>query len=247
MKDKSCFDLMNREGGVYFDETNYIQFSPASTKSALQGSCHGKKELQEVHSSELSSKGQMISRLAKGQVNNSNENNYYFRISGLSSPINSKKGLWPLDQSICPIKASQQGGLYLSDYLINSRAVQGHDCYSTANYPMNQNFSKPSNKAPRDSMKSGVMKANMLSQKKNTIKPAAHLRHPEYHLNEKYCTKQSLQNVPGFKSQFVTEDGLEIEIVQDISTVVLIKNQFNNQALRAVFEEQNTYSGAIQN
>lgn len=247
MKDRSCFDLMNGEGGVYFDAFHYVHFSPACTKSALQEFTYDRREVQEVQSSDLSPKAQMMRYVRNSSVNNCNMDNYCHRISSLNTPIYSGPDRMHLDQSYCSGQVSQQSKICTENHFINIPAVHREDRQSAADQSMNNNFSKPSKAINKDLKEPASKKANMLSQEKTILQQAIQQRHSQYQLNEKYCSKQSLQNVAGFSSQFVTGDVMEIEIIQDISTIVLIKNQFKNQALRAVFEEQNTYSGSLQN
>lgn len=63
-----------------------------------------------------------------------------------------------------------------------------------------------------------------------------------YQFADKIKTKQNLAYLASSFLQGGNED-VEIEIVQDISTTITIRNPGGHTAIRATFEEQNTFSG----
>lgn len=63
-----------------------------------------------------------------------------------------------------------------------------------------------------------------------------------HQFTDRITTRQSM--VPsGWKSKFSQQAGIDVEIVQAISTTVTIRDSHGNTAIRASFDEQNTYSG----
>lgn len=63
-----------------------------------------------------------------------------------------------------------------------------------------------------------------------------------HQFTDRITTRQSLVQ-PSWKSKFSQQAGIDVEIVQAISTTVTIRDSNGNTAIRASFDEQNTYSG----
>ncbi len=73
--------------------------------------------------------------------------------------------------------------------------------------------------------------------------PFAGIPQNSFHqFTDRITTKQSMVP-PRLKSKFSEQAGIDVEIVQAISTTVTIRDSSGNTAIRASFDEQNTYSG----
>lgn len=73
--------------------------------------------------------------------------------------------------------------------------------------------------------------------------PFSGIPQDSYHqFTDRITTRQSMMPT-SWKSKFSQQAGVDVEIVQAISTTVTIRDSNGNTAIRASFDEQNTYSG----
>lgn len=63
-----------------------------------------------------------------------------------------------------------------------------------------------------------------------------------YNFEDRFKTKQNLSNLADDMLQFQGQQ-VEIEIVQEITTTVTIRNHTDKTAIKATYHDQNTYSG----
>lgn len=64
-----------------------------------------------------------------------------------------------------------------------------------------------------------------------------------YEFKDKYTSKKNLNYLTGILPGLNPHERVEVEIVQDINTVVTIRDKKKTSAIKAIFEEQTTYFG----
>lgn len=64
-----------------------------------------------------------------------------------------------------------------------------------------------------------------------------------YEFKDKYTSKKNLNYLTGILPGLDPHERVEVEIVQDINTVVTIRDKNKTSAIKAIFEEQTTYFG----
>ena len=113
--------------------------------------------------------------------------------------------------------------------------VFGHN--STAAYPEHHaSFSD-------DAQGSGTWPANYSSLPQASLRHRVNTDPLAYEFKDKYTSKKNLNYLTGILPGLDPNERVEVEIVQDINTVVTIRDKNKTSAIKAIFEEQTTYYG----